>query len=70
MEPTKRKVARYNPEEIFYSDSEDEQGLQPTMEASGQVKTVFWLGHAIGTQELAEQISKAEEKPEDMSRAT
>jgi hypothetical protein len=34
------------------------------------VKTVFRLGHAVGTQELAEQISKAEEKPEDMSRAT
>jgi len=70
MEPTKRKVARYNPEEIFYSDSEDEQGLQATIEAGGQVKTVFRLGHAVGTQELAEQISKAEEKPEDMSRAT
>jgi hypothetical protein len=69
MEQPKRKVARYNPEEIFYSDSEDEQGLQATIEASGQVKTVFRLGHAVGTQELAEQISKAEEKPEDMSRA-
>ena len=70
MEQPKRKVARYNPEEIFYSDSEDEQGLQATIEASGQVKTVFRLGHAVGTQELAEQISRAEEKPEDMSRAT
>jgi hypothetical protein len=69
MEQPKRKVARYNPEEIFYSDSEDEQGLQATIEASGQVKTVFRLGHAVGTQELAEQISKAEEKPEDMARA-
>ncbi len=69
MEQPKRKVARYNPEEIFYSDSEDEQGLQATIEASGQVKTVFRLGHAVGTQELAEQISKAEVKPEDMSRA-
>jgi hypothetical protein len=69
MEQPKRKVARYNAEEIFYSDSEDEQGLQATIEASGQVKTVFRLGHAVGTQELAEQISKAEEKPEDMSRA-
>ena len=70
MEPTKKKVARYNPEEIFYIDSEDEQGLQATIEASGQVKTVFRLGHAVGTQELAEQISRAEEKPEDMSKAT
>jgi hypothetical protein len=69
MEQPKRKVAKYDPEEVFYSDSEDEQGLQTTIEASGQVKTVFRLGHAVGTQELAEQISRAEEKPEDMSRA-
>jgi hypothetical protein len=70
MEPPKRKLAKYKPEEIFYSDSEDEQGLQTTIEASGQVKTVFRLGHVVGTQELAEQISRAEEKPEDMSRAS
>ncbi len=69
MEQPKRKVAKYDPEEVFYSDSEEEQGLQATIEASGQVKTVFRLGHAVGTQELAEQISRAEEKPEDMSRA-
>jgi hypothetical protein len=69
MEQPKRKVARYDPEEVFYSDSKDEQGLQTTIEASGQVKTVFRLGHAVGTQELAEQISRAEEKREDMSRA-
>ncbi len=58
MEQPKRKVARYNPEEIFYSDSEDEQGLQATIEASGQVKTVFRLGHAVGTQELQNRSAK------------
>ena len=56
MEQPKRKVARYNPEEIFYSDSEDEQGLQATIEASGQVKKVFRL-HCIKNKCHSEQDS-------------
>jgi hypothetical protein len=64
------KVARYDPEEIFYSDEEDEKDLQTTLQASGNIKTVFRLGHAIGTQEIVEQINKSEESPEGTAKTT
>ena len=55
MEPA-QKVRKYTEEEIFYSDPEDEQDLSVTLRAVGKVRTVFRLGHTLGTEHTVTQL--------------
>jgi hypothetical protein len=51
-----------NGEDIFYSDSEAEQDLKDTLQATNSKKTAFRLGHAAGTQELIEHEIRRKRK--------